>query len=223
MRNWLKAGAAMALLSAAAACGKSEAERQAEQAAAEAQKAAAQIEKAAGEVGKAAGAQGATDLAKAMEGMAAALSGGSGKTVEPVSFDTLMATLPQVPGWEMEKPRGERMTAPVPFSQTEATYRRGDSEIDVKVVDTGFAQLLLAPWSMMMAMGYSKESTEGYEKATTVSGHPGFETWDKEDKRGELNFVVNKRFMVTVQGRDLADTRILHEFAGKMDLARLSP
>jgi hypothetical protein len=215
MRNWLKAGVAIAIVAAALACGKSDAQKQAEQAAAE-------VQKAAGELGKAAGAQGAADLAKAVEGVAAALSGGgSGKAVEPVSFELLIATLPQVSGWEMEKPRGERMSAPVSFSQTETTYRKGESEVEIKVVDTGFAQLLLAPWSMMMAMGYSKESTEGYEKATTVSGSPGFETWNKDDKHGELNFVVNKRFMVTVEGRDIADTKVLHEFASKMDLGKL--
>jgi len=34
---------------------------------------------------------------------------------------------------------------PVPFSQFETRYTQGKSRIDVKIVDTGLAQLLIAP------------------------------------------------------------------------------
>jgi hypothetical protein len=100
-------------------------------------------------------AKGMEDFGKAMAGMASAMAGGDGKTVEPVSFRALEGTLPQVSGWEMGKPEGERMTSPFPFSSTETTYTKGDSRIEVKVVDSGFAQMLIAPWSMMLASGYT--------------------------------------------------------------------
>lgn len=218
MRNWTTPLIIVAI-AGSVACGKSEAEKQADEAAANAKKAAEAVAEAA----KAGGAanQGAEDLAKAMQGMAAALSGGDGKTVEPVGFETLQLALPRVAGWEMESPKGERMTSPVPFSQTETSYTKGDSRIDVKIVDTGFAQLLVAPWSMAMAMGYSKESSDGYEKATTVAGNPGFEKWDKADKRGELNYLVAKRFMVSIEGSDIADTAVLHDVASKIDTSKL--
>lgn len=149
-----------------AACGKSEAEKQAEQAAADLQKAA----EAATQAAQQQGAAGAADMTKAMQGMAAALSGAGadGKPVEPIAFQTLQSHLPKVPGWEMSEPEGERMTMPVPFSQIEADYRKGEANVDVKIVDTGFAQMLVAPWSMMLATGYSRETSDGYEKATTV-------------------------------------------------------
>ena len=134
----------------------------------------------------------------------------------------LQGLLPQVSGWEMGKSRGERMTAPVPFSQAEVSYTKGESAIDVKIVDSGFAKLLVAPWSMMLAMGYSKESSDGYERATKVGGHPGFEKWEIESKRGELNLYVGNRFLLTVEGRDIADTKPLQEFVSKMDLAKLA-
>jgi hypothetical protein len=122
----------------------------------------------------------------------------------------------------MRKPRGERMTAPVPFSQTETRYTKGDARIDVKVVDSGFAPLLIAPWSMMLASGYSKETSEGYEKAVKVKGEPGFEKWNSESKDGELNILVNKRFLVTIDGNDIADTKALHEIAERMDFAKFA-
>ena len=220
MQKLFTVGVALALM-ASVACGKSEAEKQAEQAAAEAQKAAEAAAKATEAAGQDV-AKGMEDFGKAMAGLAGAMAGGDGKTVEPVSFQSLQATLPQVPGWEMGKPEGERMTSPFPFSQTEAAYTKGDSRIEVKVVDSGFAQMLIAPWSMMLASGYSRETSDGYEKAVTVSGQPAFEKWDSGSKNGELNILVNKRFLVSVEGDDLADTKVLHDVAGKMDFGRFA-
>jgi hypothetical protein len=217
MRKLVIAGLLIATVSA---CGKSEAQKQAEQAAEEAKKAAEAVAKASEGAG-----QGAAELGKALGGMASALSGmagGDGKLVEPVTFQSLQAVLPQVSGWEMGEPEGERMTSPVPYSQTEAKYKKGDSEIQVKIVDTGFAQLLIAPWTMMMAMGYSKESSDGFEKATMVASNPGFEKWSKSSKDGELNIFVGRRFLLSIEGDDIADTKVLHEFASKMDLGKLA-
>lgn len=215
-------------LGASTACGKSEQQKQIEAAAEQASKAADELGKAADQMAnQAQGAGGdmqksAEDFAKAMGGFASAMAGGDGKTVEPVSFRDLQATLPAMSGWEMEKPRGERMTSPVPFSETSTSYRKGDSEIRVKIVDSGFNKLLIAPWTMFLSAGYEKETDRGYEKSTKVSGNPGFEKWDSEGKDGELNFVVSQRFLVTVEGNGLADSKPLYDVASKMDLGKLA-
>jgi hypothetical protein len=163
------------------------------------------------------------DMAKAMQGMAGALSGSAdGKPVDPIAFQTLQTPLPKVSGWEMSDPEGERMTMPVPFSQVEADYRKGDLNVDVKIVDTGFAQMLIAPWSMMMAAGYSRESSDGYEKGTTVAGNPAMEKWNPKRKSGELNILVGKRFMVTLDGNEISDIKDLHAFASAMDFGAIA-
>jgi hypothetical protein len=225
-------GVAM-VLAATIACGKSEAEKQAELAAAEAQKAAEAASKAAEQAGSdlAKGvegmAKGAEGFAKAMEGMAGALAGAAtaangGKAVDPVGFRDLQTVLPTVSGWTMAKPRGERMTAPVAFSQTEAQYTNGDQRIEVKVVDSGFHQILIAPWAMFLAAGYEKETESGYEKSLKIGDHPGFEKWNDDRKNGELNLVVAKRFLVSIEGRRLADAKVLHDFASSMDMSKLA-
>ena len=201
-------------------CGKSAAEKQAEQAAEDLKKAAETVTQAQQQGGDTA--KGMADMAKAMQGMAAAVGGGDGKPVDPVSTDALKATLPQVPGWDTGEPRFERMTSPIAYSQVETEYKNGNTEIEVKVVDTGYAQMLIAPWAMFLASGYSRETNEGYEKATTIGGHPGFERWEKDAKRGELNVFVGKRFLVTIEGNDLADTKVLHEIASKMDFGKIA-
>ncbi len=208
----------------ASACGKSAEHKAVEQAAEDLKKATEAMAEAAAKQGTAAAAQGTADMAKAMQGMAAAFSGAGadGKPVNPVSFQTLQTQLPKVSGWDMRDPRGERMTMPMPYSQSEARYRKGDSSVDVKIMDTGAAPMLVAPWSMMLATGYSKESTDGYEKATTIGGNPAVEKWDSRNKRGELNILLGKRFMIVVEGHRLSDIKDLEAFTSAMDFGAIA-
>ena len=205
------------------ACGKSEEEKAAEKAAEETKEAAEALKKAAETAGAAGAAQGLNEFAKAMEGVAGAMAGKTpdGKPVEPVRFQELQAALPDVSGWQRGEPTGERMTSPVPFSQAEADYTMGDANISVKVVDSAFSQMLIAPWAMFLTAGYERETNEGYEKSVTIGGNPGFERYNNASKDGELNIVLAKRFLVTVEGDNIADTKVLHEFASKIDAGKL--
>lgn len=173
-------------------------------------------------------AQGAQEAARGLEGMANALSAmaggaaGAEKPVEPVSFRELIALLPEVDGWQRDSPAGERMTAPFPFSTAEATYTRGTVQVEVTMTDSGFNQLLLAPYAMFLASGYERETTDGYERSTPVGGQPGWEKWSTSGRSGELNALVGKRYLVQIQGRNLDDPKVLREFADRLDLARLA-
>ncbi len=210
-----------------AGCGKSDEQIAAEKAAEETREAAEALKKAAEKTGQAAANEGLTAAAKALEGVAGALAGATatgpdGKPIEPVSFQNLQAALPEVTGWERAQPTGERMTSPVAFSQAEASYSMGDAEVQVKLVDSAFSQLLIAPWSMFLTAGYEKQTSSGYEKSTNVAGNPGFERWDSRSKDGELNLVVAKRFLVTVEGNNINDMKVLQEFASKIDTTKLA-
>jgi uncharacterized protein YqcC (DUF446 family) len=207
-----------------AACGKSEQQKQAEKAAEDLKKAAEAMGQAAANAGTAAAAQGATDMAKAMAGMAAAMGGktADGKPVEPIAFQSLQTALPEVSGWEMDKPKGEKMTSPMPFSKTETDYRNGDQRIDMSITDTALSAMFLIPLRMAVASGFSRETSDGYEKATTVGGQPAVEKWNAGSKRGELNVLVNDRFVVEIVGHNVAGIKTLHDFAAKTDFAKLA-
>jgi hypothetical protein len=205
-------------------CGKSEEQKQAEKAAEDLKKAAETLGQAAAQAGTAAAAQGTTDMAKAMAGMAAAMGGktADGKPVEPVAFQTLQTALPEVSGWTMEKPRGEQMRMPVSFSTSKTNYRNGDQRIDLEIVDTAGSAMVLTPFRMMVGAGYSKESSDGYEKATTFGRYPAYEKWQAERKTGEFSVVVDDRFVVQLKGRRVDDIETLRDFAGKIDLGKIS-
>jgi hypothetical protein len=222
MRKLASVVALAALAVTFVACGSSKEEEQAKKAAEEAKKAAEQVETAA----KAGGAAGAAGLAKGMEQFAQAMQGmeksADGKEYTPVNFHELQNLLPQVGGWERSEPEGEMMSSPVKFSQTEATYTKGDERVEIKVVDTAMSALLTMPYQMLLATGYSKESSHGYEKATTISGQPGWVKWNSTDKTVELGVIVGKRFLVTADGHDVSDVKTVEGFISKMDLGKLA-
>lgn len=235
MRQALTVVMVVGLATLPAACGKSPEEKAADalkQAATDMTKAGEEMAKAgeaaansAAQQGGQAGdqaAKGMEDFAKAMQGMAAALGNNGGKASPPVSFRDMQAAFPTVAGWEMGKPKGEKMTSPVAFSQTEVRYRNGDQSVDVKIVDSAFNQILIAPWAMFLTAGYEKETDDGYEKSTTIGGNPGFEKWNTARKDGEVNIVVAKRFLVSVEGNGLSDVKQLQDFASKVDVAKLA-
>jgi len=203
---------------AAAACGggKSEEAKQA----AETAKEAAQAVQTAGESGGGAGdvAKGMQDFAKAMEEMQ---KSPDGTAYEPVSFRSLIEFLPDVPGWEKEKPEGESMTSPVKFSQASAAYTKDDARIEVKIVDTAMSRMMTLPYQMFLASGYSKESTDGYEKAVKVGGQPGWEKWDNESKHAEIGAIAGQRFLVTAEGSG-ADIKDVQAAVGRVDMSKLS-
>ena len=215
MRQFVRLTGVLLMTLAFAACG---GDKKAE----EVQKQAEEVAKSAEQTGK-----GLESMAKGLEQMAksaeeAAKNLENQPAVEPVSFRELQEALPAMSGWEMEKPRGEKMTSPVPFSKSEATYRKDDSSVQVEILDSGFNQMLVAPAMMMLATGYERETETGYEKGTKIGDYPAFEKWNSESKDGELSVVVAKRFIVKVDGNNIPDPKVLHEFAKAANLGKLA-
>ncbi len=170
---------------------------------------------------------GAEQMAKGFAQMAKELSNAAGdpnaKPVDPVSFRDLQGVFPQdVSGWERSKPTGEHMSSPVNFSEAEVNYQKGDASVRLKITDSALNQLLVTPFAMFLAAGYEKETESGYEKSVKIEGYPGWEKWNDRDKDGELNAIVNKRFIVQLEGNHLENASVLHAFMQSTDLKKLA-
>jgi hypothetical protein len=211
MRNRLVFTAVCALVCVTSGCGQSEEEKRAE----EMKVAAEQMSASAGAMAK-----GLEDMAKGLGGMAG--GDAAAQPVEPVSFRDLQTAFGDLAGWEKGKPTGERMTAPVSFSRAEVDYSKGDARIQIQISDSAFNQMLVMPFSMFLTAGYEKETEDGYERSIKVGDHPGWETWNTQDKSGELNAIVAKRFIVQVEGFDVPDIQALRAAMASVDLAKLA-
>ena len=144
--------------------------------------------------------------------------------VDPVDFRKLKEMLPsRAGGLERTEATGEKNGAMgFSISQAEAKYERGETNMEVNIVDTGgvggMAMMGMAAWAMAEV---DKETATGYEKTTTIDGHKAYEKYDNEGKDGELNVIVGDRFIVTVKGRNVSMDQ-MKDTLDDVDLSKLA-
>ncbi len=146
-----------------------------------------------------------------------------GKDIAVADKDTLTAALPDIRGWEMKPPAyGKQAFGQIETAQLTTTYTGPDSEeIEVTLVDTATASVVLQPWKIIFSLNRTREDEDGYEKVTTYKGMKVFEKYDKQDKRARFSFIVNNRYIVHLDSRGEDSVKLLKDFIAKFDLSKL--
>lgn len=159
--------------------------------------------------------------AQAAQGMQQALQQMGNKTAKAVEFEQLIALLPELGGWTRGKPKGEQVSMGITMSNAKAEYTKGETSIDLTITDSSFNQLVLSPFTMFLAAGYSERNSDGFKRSTTIAGNPGFESWRNDQKEGEVVAVVSNRFIVQAKGRDLENIDAVKALVQAVDFGRL--
>jgi hypothetical protein len=161
----------------------------------------------------------ASQMQKAAEGMTT-----NRKPVPPVAFRTLIDFLPgRIGGMKKEEPKGETTTAGSwQYSQAEVDFEAEDGKrsAEVGIFDYAHIPFLYVPFSMMLNMNVSRESTEGYEKSIKVAGYPAFEKWNRNGN-SEIVVLVGDRFIVKTDTRGMGEGSARKIVEG-MDLKKLA-
>lgn len=213
-KRMIMAGIALA---AAVGCGGSQ-ERQAEQAAQQIQEGAEQMQRAAEQMAQG----GADQMAQGLQQMTQGLQQMAQSQGDVVDYEVLKGLLPQVSGWTQAGARGEQLSMPMKVSRAEARYTKGDSNVELEITDSALHQMLLAPFSMYLAAGYSERSDEGFKRSAKIGGFPGIEDWNSSSRRGEVTAVVNNRFVVQATGHDVEDLAAVRQIVDAIDLSKLA-
>jgi hypothetical protein len=125
--------------------------------------------------------------------------------VEPVSFNVLIAALPDVPGgWTADEPFGEKTSmGAFTMSQASRTYRQDgtDARVEFKIADWAYNQAIYIPFMALSA--FSQESTEGYNKGITIGEDPGHEEFKNSSMRGTRQVLYRKRFHTQIETSNL--------------------
>lgn len=206
------------MLAIAAGCGRSEQQRQAEEAAQQIQQGAETIQRAAEQAAQG----GSEQMAQGLQQMAQGFQQLAQGQANPVDFEVLKGVLPQVSGWTQSGARGEQVSMPIKMSKAEAQYSSGDARVELEITDSALNQLLLAPFSMILASGYSERSDDGFKRAAKVGGHPGLEEWNSRSHRGEVTAVVGNRFIVQGTGHGVEDLAAVRRIVEAVDLSKLA-
>lgn len=150
---------------------------------------------------------------------------GNREAVDPIDFRKLKELMPEkIAGLSRTEATGEKSGAMgFTVSTANAKYKgSGDETMDIEIVDTGgiagVSTMALAGWSMAEI---DKETTTGYEKTTKIEGYKAFEKYDNDSKSGELNLLVEDRYVVNVQG-DHVSMDQLKDAVKDLDLSKLS-
>jgi hypothetical protein len=133
----------------------------------------------------------------------------------------LKTLLPDVTGWTKGRSRGELVNMPFAISNATAHYTNGESTMDVTITDSALNQLIFAPFSVFMTSGYEERGDDGYKKAMTLRGSPGFEAWKKESRDGQVTIVVHNRYVVQAAGHGIASIDPLRKAIEAVDLKKL--
>ena len=198
--------------------------KQLEQAAKDMEAAGKKIESATAKGGQDVGAA-MGDAMKALGAMAGAASGvvGSG-SFDPIDFRKLKEVLPQeLAGYEKGESSGEKNNAVgISVSEAKQAFRLADGSKRVRfeITDPGSLAGPFALANMWMNVEIDKETSNGYEKTSTVGGRKIHEKWDKSSQHAEVQMVVGNRFMVEVDahGVSMNDVKAL---VSKIDVAKL--
>ena len=159
-----------------------------------------------------------------MKAMGALMSGGT-NTAAVVDFRDLKALLPAaLDGMKRTNASGEKsgaMGMTVAFA--EGTYEAdAGGNITIKITDNGglggFMAVAQAGWA---AQEIDRESDTGFERTTTYGKDKAHEEYDTGSKSGKVEILVAGRFMVEVNGSDVA-WEAIQAAAKKVDLAKLA-
>jgi hypothetical protein len=146
------------------------------------------------------------------------------KPVPPVAFGDLIEFLPgNAGGLKRREPKGETTTVGNwQYSQAEVDFGSvdGSRSLDVGIFDYAHIPFLYIPFTAIIGMNVSKESTDGYQRSTKIAGYPGFEEWNRSGT-SEAVVVLGDRFIVKASTRGLGEGAARKVLEG-MDLKGLA-
>ncbi len=144
---------------------------------------------------------------------------------EVVDFSKLLPLLPEGPtGWTADKPEGSTDDAGgVKITNVHRDYRKGDAgdapTTSISILDSAANPEYVA--STTGAWNTSTSGPEGYTKALSVEGLPGFETFENEGKHGTLWLMVAKRYVLTIETQN-QEANDLQEWLKRIDVKKLA-
>jgi hypothetical protein len=165
---------------------------------------------------------------KVLGGLAGAASGAAGAagaaSYDPVDFRKLKEVLPvELAGFEKADGEGAKNSAfGITVSEAKQSFKSADGKKRVRfeITDPGSLAGPFALAHMWLNIEVDKETSNGYEKTSTVAGRRLHEKWSANGKHAEVQTVVGKRFLVEVdaRGMEMAEVKSLLQ---KIDISKL--
>ena len=123
-----------------------------------------------------------------------------------------------IPGWKAEDAKSQALGSAM-FGggvTAERSYAKGDSRVNVKIItDSPMMQ------GMMMMFSNPMMLTSDGGKLEKINGEKAIVKYSNENKDGNINMVIAGRFLITVEGNDVARQDLI-AFAQGIDFKKLA-
>ncbi len=123
-----------------------------------------------------------------------------------------------IPGWKAEDAKSQAIGSAM-FGggvTAERSYAKGDSRVNVKIItDSPMMQ------GMMMMFSNPMMLTSDGGKLEKINGEKAIVKYSNDNKDGNINMVIAGRFLITVEGNDVARQDLI-AFAQGIDFKKLA-
>lgn len=163
-------------------------------------------------------------MQKALGAIAGIAQQGGAKPL--VDFREMKALLPkELPGGMKGELKGQKTGAMgMSVAEAEGRYRKDGAagSINMKMTDiSGMGAMGTMAHAAWANAEVDNESDDGYEKTTNISGYKGMEKYNSKSKSGEVQVMVDSRFVVEVRGNGVTMVQIKTAL-GTLDLKKLA-
>jgi hypothetical protein len=146
-----------------------------------------------------------------------------GKKVQATDFRKLKELLPErIAGMKRVSIEGEKTgLAELKYSVAKAEYEKGDTRVDISVLDgAGFAGIIngFAAWALVEI---DRETESGFERTTEIGGYKAFEQYDADAQDGQLSVILEERFILNIEGRNLKNEVLLRDIFKDFNVKKL--
>ncbi|MBF0215728.1 MAG: hypothetical protein HQL30_01910 [Candidatus Omnitrophica bacterium] len=132
---------------------------------------------------------------------------------------TLETYLPEpLNGWTASFPSSQSVSAALLGGGVfaERSYQKGISFVQIKIVtDSPMVQ------SIMMMLSNPMILTASGAQLSRIKGEQAIVKYDPQTGNGDINIVINNRFLITLSGRMLSQNELL-EYADKIDYKKMA-
>lgn len=139
-----------------------------------------------------------------------------------VGHTRLEAFVPTVSGWQLQHSMGADVQLPAPAAHVRATFKQGTTEIELELTDTGGDATYLQALSNVAGGTFHQEAANGYMKGAEIGGFPAIESYNRDDKLGDVTILIKRRFIVHASASGVASVEPVRDFVSRVDLTGLS-
>lgn len=144
------------------------------------------------------------------------------KPVDPVNWRELVPFLTDIEGW---KAQGDATGSTVntgnfKMSQVEREYTRNGIELEIQIIDGGYAPMVYAGFKAMSQ--FEIDTSDEYVKKINIKNFTAIETYQYKRKEATIIILVADRFIVQLEASEIKDTRELKATAEQLDLKVLA-